>query len=787
MDQTVATAKSHRRPLLVTSKIGDVPGVLTLLFILFWGGFSLYQANPPAAVSADANANEFSSGRAMKHLQAISKQPHPPGTAEHAFVRDYIVETLKSNGLEPEIQTATVIDRGSSRVVVAGTVQNVIARLPGAQNSKPILIAGHYDTRPQAFGASDDGSGVVTMLESLRALKNGPPLKNDVIFLFTDAEEEGLLGASGFMAEHPWARDVGLVLNFEARGSSGPSIMFETSNSNGRLIEEFAKAAPHPVANSLSYEVYKRLPNATDFTIFRNEGLDGLNFAYIDGLANYHTPLDSLQHIDERSLQHHGSYALALTRHFGNLDLRQTKAANAVYFDLFSSMLVHYPYSWAVPLAILVLILSSAVLVIGLRRKRLTIGGVIFSFLMFLLTTAVAATFAWLLWSVIFKLRYASQSRPQGETYYNNLYLIGFVALTIAIVAALYSLFRRKTSVENLAAGGLLCWTSLMLSVTFYLPGGSYLFTWPLLFSVIGLALNLALKQRNHALATTLLLVCAVPGLALMIPLTYQIFVGMTLNSIALVVGLVMLQLGLLIPHLDIMQRANRWALPIIALLAGAGFIAAGVLSSSFDRQHPKPSNMFYAFNADSGNAVWASMDQRPDEWTSQFLSPSPQNKPLSEFFSPYLSGEQFRQNSAPATQILPPQITVVNDQRNGDMRTLSLRVTSSRQAPLLSLFVDSKSELLSVWVNGKRLDEVNAASLRANKHMWNMRYVAPPAEGVEIAFEYRNPEPLKIRVVDQSFDLPRIPGLTISRPDYIMPSPHPLSDATLVSKSFMF
>ena len=788
MDHTVATAKSHRRPLLVTSKIGDLPGVLTLLFILFWGGFSLYQANPPAAVSAEASANEFSSGRAMKHLQAITKQPHPPGTAEHKAVRDYIAGTLKSFGLQPEVQTATVIDRQANRVVVGATVQNVIARMPGTQNSKSILVAGHYDTRPQAFGASDDGAGVVTMLESLRALKNGPALKNDVIFLFTDAEEEGLLGASGFMAEHPSARDVGLVLNFEARGSSGPSIMFETSNSNGWLIQEFAKGAPHPVANSLSYEVYKRLPNATDFTIFKNQGLDGLNFAYIDGLANYHTALDSIQRIDERSLQHHGSYALALTRHFGNLDLRQTRSADAVYFDLFGSTLIHYPYSWTIPIAIVVLILFAVLLVLGLKRNRLTIRGVAFGFLMFLVTTAAVALFARLLWSSIFALRYASEARPQGETYSSNLYLVGFVALAIAIAVALYNLFRRKTSVENLAAGGLLWWTILMLLSSFYLAGASYLFTWPLLFSVAGLAASLALKDRRRDwFAIAVLLVCAVPGLALMIPLTYQIFVGMTLNAIGEIAVLVLLQFALLIPHLDVIQRANRWVLPVVALLAGVGFIATGVLTSGFDRQHPKPSNMFYALNADSGNAVWASIDQRPDEWTSQFLSTNPQNKPLGEFFSPYLSGEQFRQNAAPAAQIAPPQIAVVNDQKNGDGRTLSLRVTSARQAPLLSLFLDSKSELLSVLVNGKRLDESNAASLRTNKHMWNLRYVAPPAEGVEIAFEFKNPEPLKIRVVDQSFGFPELPNVPMTRPDFITPSPHLLSDATLVSKTFTF
>lgn len=788
MDQTITSAKPHRRRLPLTSWIGDVPGVLTFLFILAFGAFTLYEGNSPAAVSANAGTNEFSSGRAMKDLQTITKQPHPPGSNEHAVVREHIVGELRSLGLQPEVQTATVVDRQRDPVLLAATVRNVIAKLPGTGNSKAILVAGHYDTTPQSFGASDDGAAVVSMLESVRALKAGPPLKNDVIFLFTDAEEEGLLGANGFMAEHPLAREVGLVLNFEARGNGGPSIMFETSNNNGWLIPEFAKASPHPVANSLSYEIYKRLPNATDFTVFRNRGLDGLNFAYIDGLSSYHTRLDNIQRIDEDSLQHHGSYLLALTRHFGNLDLRQIRSANAVYFDVLGSALLHYPYSWILPISILVLILCVALVVVGLRANYLTIRGMAFGFLAFVLTTGIIAALEKLLWAGIFKLRYESEVRPLGETYYSNLYLIGFIALAVAVTAAVYNLFRRKTSPENLAAGGLAWWAILMLLATFYLPGASYLFTWPLMFSAIGLAVGLVLKRRNHeTIGTAILLVSAVPGLALLIPLTYQIFVGLTLNSIAVVAVLVMLQLGLLIPHLDVMARANKWSLPVLAGLITIGFIGAGLVITSFDQKHPKPNNIFYALNADTGKAVWASVDRRPDEWTSQLLSTNPENKPLSEFFSPNMSTARVRQNSAPVAQIAAPQIAVLNDQTSGDVRQLRLRITSTRMAPVLSLYVDSKAEFLSLTVNGQRLDQSNTAMLRNNKQAWNMRYVAPPPEGVEVALEFKAQEPLKIRVVDQSYSLPEIPNQTIARPDNTIPSSNTLSDTTLVSKSFSF
>src|SRR5215213_2939457 len=222
----------------------------TLLFILLSVWFTLYQQRPPATVSAGAPAEMFSSDRAMKHLEAICATPHPMGTQESAEVREYITTALQMAGVNVEIQQTTALNttrNGSARL---GTVHNVVAKLKGTENGKAVLLVSHYDSVPSSFGASDDGAGVAAMLETLRALTaTVTPRRNDVIFLFTDGEENGLLGAQAFVNEHRWAKEIGLVLNFEARGNSGPSIMFETSDENAWLIREFAKAAPHPVAN----------------------------------------------------------------------------------------------------------------------------------------------------------------------------------------------------------------------------------------------------------------------------------------------------------------------------------------------------------------------------------------------------------------------------------------------------------------------------------------------------------------------------------------------------------
>ena len=91
---------------------------------------------------------------------------------------------------------------------------------------------------PTSFGANDDGSAVATLLEAARVLLAGPPLRNNVLLLFTDGEEPGQFryGARYFVDSYDNVEDIRVVLNFEALGKSGPSIMFETAPGNDWLI-----------------------------------------------------------------------------------------------------------------------------------------------------------------------------------------------------------------------------------------------------------------------------------------------------------------------------------------------------------------------------------------------------------------------------------------------------------------------------------------------------------------------------------------------------------------------
>jgi hypothetical protein len=780
--------KQVSRPLVISPGRDSIVAITTVLFLVLLSAISLCRQNPPDVKSVDSSPGEFSVSRAMKHLEIIAQRPHPVGSVEHAAVRDYLVKELRAQGFVTEVQTATALIPVWKGEFDAGTIQNVIARLPGVANSKAVMLVAHYDSVVNSTGASDDGAGVAALLETLRALKSAPPLKNDVIFLFTDGEEPGLLGARAFAAEHSWAKEVGLVLNFEARGISGPSIMFETSAQNGWLIKEFAASAPHPIAHSLSYEIYRLLPNETDFTVFKKANLPGLNFAYINGLTHYHTALDSIAAIDQRSLQHHGASALALTRHFGNLDLSATQARDAVYFDLLGLALMRYSGTLILPLTILTTIAFVGLLVYGLRKRRLTLRGLIWGFVALLVSLIVAPLAVKLLWDLVLRFQDVAGVRNQGEAYESNLFFVSFVTLAVAITSGLYIFFRARATLENLTAGALLVWFILLWLAALLLPGASYLPTWLLLFNLAPLVYLLLAKEPDVSSTRflVLLFLCTVPGLVLLVPLIYQTYLGLTLGLTPALIGLLILLLGLFVPHLKLIATPRRWVPPAALLVVSVGFLGAGIFGSNYDRQQPKLDTIFYGLNADTQNSVWATLDAVPDEWATAVFKSNGNGKiqriKLPEFFG-VRANRPIPSAQTDALPLAGPQLAVVSDKTAAGVRSLVLRVNSPRQAPVVSIYIDSQAEVQSFAVNGKRVD-----SVFAGKNSWRLRYYALPVEGIELALDVKAQEPLEFRVVDQSYGLPALAGKPIApRPSGLIPSSYPFSDSTLVAKSFVF
>lgn len=782
MAQTMAqTPSSNEKNTFARQKFSDsLLSLITLLFLIALFFLSFYANMPPAAVSTDAPASEFSSGRAMQHIRAIAQSPHPVGTPEHAKVRDYILNELTTLGLDPHVQKSPVIAARAGSQIIGADVENIFGKIPGFDNDRAVLLVAHYDSVPGSPGASDDGSGVATVIETLRAIKALPTLKNDLMFLFTDAEEMGLLGAKGFVEEDPAAKEIEVVLNFEARGNGGPTFMFETSDENGWLIREFARATPFPVANSLSYEVYKRLPNDTDFTVFKKAGMVGLNFAYIKGLTHYHTEIDNVESLDERSLQHSGSYALALAHHFGNLNIERTREPNDIYFNIPGSIIIHYPETWSKLISISVAIIFIGVAAAGIRKKQLKVTGIMLGFLTLLSAMITAALISSLIWSLIGMLSSQDELAPWGEFYSSLLYFAGFAALTLAIVALEYNWFKKKISLHDLYIGGLLWWLLLMIAASLLIPGASYLFAWPLLFALIPMIyIFLSADRRTDSFPYLVLtFVCAIPAVVLVAPTVYMLYLAMGLRMLAVLAVMIVLLIGILIPHLGLITKTKSWLLPVTSLLLAIAIFIVAAYSSDSDKNNRLVNTLFYAVNADSGKAVWASSDSSVDEWTKRFFGEGLERGQLTEYFD---SGTaSFMKAEAPLASLAAPTVSLLSDNTVDDTRLLRFRVASGQQAPVIRLTVDSESEILKAEVGSKMVD-ASGKNLR-------LRYYGAPAAGIEIAFRLKPAGAVKIRVSDIYYGLSVVQNiLPAPRPDNIMASPSSLSDVAVISKSFAF
>jgi hypothetical protein len=787
MNEVYPLEKAGVPSIEVPLKITFAIGFLAFLFIILFSLLALYRLAPPSAVPADAPAAVFSSGRALRHVEAISRRAHAVGTSEHSAVRDYLLQQLSALGLQPEVQKTLVAGQRSGGIRVA-TVENILARLKGHGQGRALLFTAHYDTVVPSPGAADDGSSVAALLETLRALKAGAPLNNDIIFLFTDAEEIGQLGAEAFTQQHPWVKDVGLVLNFESRGAGGPVSMFETSAGNGRLIREFAAAAQHPSASSLAYEVYRLLPNTTDMAVFKAAGLPGLNFANTDDFARYHSSTDTTENLDERTLQHKGAYALALARHFGDLSPDTLKGDNAIYFDLLGAVLVRYSVKLVLPLTALVVCLFVAVAVLGLRKGRLTVGGIIVGALALLATLIVATVTGGLIWWAVAAVQRAAGRSLQDDLYQSNFYLLSFVALTVALCVSLFNLFRKRIRVENLALGAMLFWLLLLVLVSVVLPGGSYLLAWPLLFGL--LAMVPTFRAGDEARVTTGRFIfasaCFVPALVLLVPTIYQFHVALGMRLIAVVVLLVALSYGLLTPYFAFMTSTRKWLLPIGAALVGALFLGLAAFTMSFDGRHPATDYVSYIQNVDLKKAVWASTDPRADEWTAQFFGAGADRGSMLDLIP--TAPVNYLKSPAPLLPLPPSEIRVLDDQTNGGVRTLRLSVKSTYPAGYIMSPADSSAEVVAVTVpaagGGKRFVNDGARDGIG----WSLNFYAPPAEGLELILEVKPGSPLKLRTVDQAYGLPEIPGAPVKpRPAHIAPAPLAGNDTTQVSRAYSF
>jgi hypothetical protein len=343
---------------------------LALLFISLLVMIGVLRSyTPPQPVGADAPDVVFSAIRAEAILGGLLKEnvAHVSGSRYNKVVRNRVVAHLESSGYTADFQSRF---HCNPEFGSCSQVDNIIAVKPGSEGKNAVLITAHYDSGWAGPGAADDGAGTAAILEIARMAADFPPFRNDVIFLISDSEENGLLGADAFAEHHPLFKKVKAVVNLEARGVTGPSSMFETGEGNRSIIRMFSKSVDRPVGNSLIYEIYKTMPNDTDYSVYKRKGVMGLNFAFAQGVSVYHSAIDDIDHLDLGSLQHHGDNTWGMLKALGERKIGSiTSRENAGYIDVFANRLVHYPVSITGGVALFLGVLVMIAIFVAFRKE----------------------------------------------------------------------------------------------------------------------------------------------------------------------------------------------------------------------------------------------------------------------------------------------------------------------------------------------------------------------------------------------------------------------------------
>jgi len=251
------------------------------------------------------------------------------GTDANRRAREYVAAELRRSGFDVRIQQA---DAARPEVGRTARVSNIIAVRAGSR-SDAIALVSHYDSTPDSPGAADDGLGVAVCLEAGRVLAARSRPVYTLIVAVTDAEELGMMGAAALVRD-PVIRQVRAYLNFESVGSAGPSLLFEAGPGNMWLVDAWARSARSPAGASYATEIYRRLPNATDFTILKRAGIPGLNFAPTGNSYVYHTSRDTPGNLRPDTLRQTGENAVAIVEALDRADITRRSSATGSFVDV---------------------------------------------------------------------------------------------------------------------------------------------------------------------------------------------------------------------------------------------------------------------------------------------------------------------------------------------------------------------------------------------------------------------------------------------------------------------
>ncbi len=552
--------------------------LLILLFVVFMSAGAVLA---PDAVRSHSAPNQFDANAARTRFARVlgAQRTHPVDTDANDAVRARLLAEIQALGYTPEVrdQVACTSPRRFA-VINCARVRNIVFSA-GPTNGDALLLAAHYDSVPAGPGASDDGIGVAAWLEIAARLKS-EPLQRRVIFLFTDGEEPGLVGGKAFAASDPLYASVRSIVNLEARGTRGPAIFFETNSPNANAIRAY-EGAPRPLANSVMADIYRLLPNNTDVSTLRRDGVDVVNISILDGVENYHTPRDTLANQDLASLQSLGDQGLSVARAFATRASAPARG-DMVFSDLVTRGFIALPQL----AAIIALGICTAVALIMFWRKPPPLWPARF-WPLAALVAVVAFSYA---------AGFALSTLKPDYWFAHPEFTRAWTILSALTSISMMLWLARGVAAETLGAAGAFWFAAIGFGVSLAVPGATILFLPPCAIYAVGAIAALVwppAAKVGAAAATMAALVIFAPVIALM-----EIALGYDLpTATALPVAIVLLPaIGLL--------AGGAWRWPAIAA-AGATVIAVIVtfLAPAHTAERPQPLNILTIANVDTREA----------------------------------------------------------------------------------------------------------------------------------------------------------------------------------------
>jgi hypothetical protein len=703
---------------------------------------------PPDAPGPATPAEQFSAIRAMEVLRDLvgDGQPHPLGSAAAVRVRTRIVQRLAALGIESALQSGALVCSAWGR---CGMPVNIVARLPGTEDgadADSVVLAAHYDSVPAGPGASDDGAGVAAVLEIARALKARPPARHPIVLLIDEGEEAGLLGARLFAAQHPLARHVKAAVNLDARGTTGPSLLFETGSDNAWLIGLYAQSGVHALTNSVYYTAYRLTPHDTDFTVFRAAGWQGFNFAYIDGVARYHTPLDDFAHADARSVGEQGALALASVLALANADLTHHAHGEAAYFDLYGRTIVCLPFAllraatwlvWA-----LLIVISCLLLRRGILRPRALGGGFI--------ALLVACILAFCTAETLLALLRALRALPPGGgapfVAHPWAAQLTFVALAAVLLVLLAGFARRVAGFWELCAASALTAATFGALLAVWLPGASYLPWLPGLAALPVLMLPLLYPTERAWMRDYAPLLPLACSLSVLLPVCVPLYLALGVPALPALTLLLVCSLPWLALLLMQAGRGERVASGAGALALLGGAAVATLLVPVYTHEDPQRVNLRYELDATSVGASWAVLSDagrvpeallRAAPFTRRALPGAPW-WPQSAYRAP-----------APRLPLPVPTLRVLSSTRTPAGWRAVVQLASARAAPELLLVFPPEAAVRTVQIAQQTWP------LAALPGGWSfLEFLGPSAAGLPVSFETAAPA-FDVVLQDEDYGLP--------------------------------